>query len=137
MQCPCCSNKSYEECCAPYLEKGALAQSPEALMRSRYSAYARCNFDYIVKTTDPQRLQNFDHKASRDWMEKSTFTGLQVIKSSEDGNKGQVEFIARFRRGEEAEQVHHELSRFRKQAGVWYFSQGKVVAPLIPENDTP
>lgn len=98
-------------------------------MRSRYTAYARRNFDYVLNTTDPQRRLDFDHQASREWMDSSTFTGLEVLRSTDEGNKGMVEFIARFRTGEGPEQAHHEVSKFRKQAGVWYFREGKVVAP--------
>ena len=40
MNCPCCSGKIYEECCAPFHRKEKHAPTAEALMRSRYSAYA-------------------------------------------------------------------------------------------------
>lgn len=127
MKCPCCSGKEFSGCCEPLLSGERAASTPEALMRSRYSAYAQRNFEYVLNTTDPQRRFDFDHEASKDWMENSTFTGLEVLSSSEDGNKGIVEFKARFKRGEGAEEVHHELSRFRKQGGVWYFREGKVL----------
>ena len=39
--CPCGSGKEYGECCEPIIKGTALAQSPEALMRSRYTAYAK------------------------------------------------------------------------------------------------
>ncbi len=94
-------------------------------MRSRYTAYARKNFDYILNTTDPQRRYDFDHESSRAWMNGSTFTGLQVLSASEEGNKGVVEFIARYRYGGGREETHHERSRFRKQGGRWFFRDGK------------
>jgi SEC-C motif-containing protein len=96
-------------------------------MRSRYSAYARKNFDYILETTDPQHRPDFNHKLSRDWMNNCTFMGLDVLNASEEGTKAFVEFIARFRRGEGAEEKHHERSRFRKHGGVWYFREGRIV----------
>ena len=121
MECPCCSGRPYDQCCGPLLEGTGQAPSPEALMRSRYTAYARKDFDYILATTDPQRRYDFDHDAARAWMQTSTFTGLKVLASSEDGNKGVVEFIACFRRNGGAEEKHRELSQFRKQAGRWYY----------------
>ena len=48
--CPCGSRKLFSQCCEPF-HKGALPPTAEALMRSRYSAYANKNVDYIVETT--------------------------------------------------------------------------------------
>jgi SEC-C motif-containing protein len=67
-----------------------------------------------------------DHDANRDWMNSSTFTGLQVLNSSDNGTNGTVEFIARYRRAG-AEQSHHERSTFRKHRGRWYFREGAAV----------
>ena len=50
--CPCQSGLRYKRCCRP-LHQGAPAPSPEALMRSRYSAYALGLVDYIIDTTLP------------------------------------------------------------------------------------
>jgi SEC-C motif-containing protein len=39
--CPCGSdNKKYTDCCGRYLDGGEAAPTAEALMRSRYTAYA-------------------------------------------------------------------------------------------------
>jgi SEC-C motif-containing protein len=89
------------------------APTAEALMRSRYTAYAKRDFDYILRTTDPQRRYDFDHRASKEWMDRCTFTKLEVLHAEEQGNKGFVEFIAHFRREDGAEVAHHEFSRFR------------------------
>lgn len=127
MQCPCGSGSAFAACCGPLLDGAAPAASPEALMRSRYAAFVTRNFDYILATTDPQRRYDFDHEANRAWMNASVFTGLEVLSSSEEGNKGAVEFVARYRRDGGPERKHHERSRFRKQAGRWYFRDGKTV----------
>jgi SEC-C motif domain protein len=50
--CPCGSGLKYKKCCR-VLHSGASAPSPEALMRSRYSAYALDRIDYIMLTTHP------------------------------------------------------------------------------------
>ena len=104
------------------------APSPEALMRSRYSAYATRDFDYVLATTDPQRRFDFDEKSSREWMETCTFTGLEIVRASDEGNKGVVEFKAAYTDGEGKPTLHHEISKFRKQAGTWYFREGKILA---------
>ena len=38
--CPCGSGRAFDECCGPFLSGAAAAPTPEALMRSRYAAYA-------------------------------------------------------------------------------------------------
>tara|TARA_B110000881_G_C18489697_1_gene471098 strand:- start:468 stop:968 length:501 start_codon:yes stop_codon:yes gene_type:complete len=50
MLCPCGTKKSYNECCLPVITKNKLAQSPEQLMRSRYSAYSQNMAQYIFNT---------------------------------------------------------------------------------------
>ncbi|MCG6204059.1 SEC-C domain-containing protein [Rhodopseudomonas sp. HC1] len=124
MTCVCGSGKSYDDCCGPLLARARQAQSPEALMRSRYAAYVLKDFDYIVETTDPDTTALFDHDANRAWMEQSTFVDLLVLASSEKGSRGNVEFVARFSRNG-TDQTHHEHSQFRKHKGRWYFSGGE------------
>jgi SEC-C motif-containing protein len=126
MNCPCGSGKPCDQCCGPLLAGTMPAASPEALMRSRYTAYVQKNFDYVVETTDPELRDLLDHDANRDWMNSSTFTGLQVLNSSENGSSGTVEFIARYRRAR-AEYSHHERSQFRKHRGRWFFREGVTV----------
>ncbi|MEG2139978.1 MAG: YchJ family metal-binding protein, partial [Bilophila sp.] len=49
-QCPCCSGRTYEDCCAPYVEGRESAPTAEALMRSRYTAHALGKYDYLNET---------------------------------------------------------------------------------------
>jgi len=50
MLCPCGSNTLYEDCCLCIIDGKQLAKSPQQLMRSRYSAYAMKNTQYILDT---------------------------------------------------------------------------------------
>ena len=50
--CPCHSGKPYSNCCEIY-HNGKLPENALQLMRSRYSAYAKHDFDYIMHTTHP------------------------------------------------------------------------------------
>lgn len=124
--CPCGSGVDFKDCCEPLLD-GAPAPSPERLMRSRFVAYAQKKVDYIVATTDPQRRGEVSREAVEAWMNEAEFTRLEVLSQTDEGNKGTVEFRAHHLSGG-AEQIHHEVSRFRKQAGVWYFRTGKVLS---------
>ena len=96
-------------------------------MRSRYSAFVTKNFDYLNETQHPQTRSPKDIEANQQWAEAVTFTGLEILRSSEDGNKGMVEFKAHYKDTASKEAiVHHEISSFRKQAGLWYFREGKL-----------
>ncbi len=73
-----------------------------------------------MQTIDPQKKVDFANKENKAWMEQSEFIGLEVLSSSMDGNKGHVEFKASFVEDGKTE-VHHEKSKFRKLAGIWYY----------------
>ena len=46
--CPCGSQQTFENCCQPLLAGMAFADTAEALMRSRYSAFSTGNIDYLI-----------------------------------------------------------------------------------------
>ena len=51
--CPCTSGLPYRDCCARY-HRGAEPPDAEALMRSRYSAFAEREVDYLWRTLHPE-----------------------------------------------------------------------------------
>lgn len=126
MNCYCGSNKEFSNCCEPLLNGERMPIGPEELMRSRYSAFCVKNMDYLVDTTDPQTRLTFDFEATKDWADTASFLKLEVLRSSEEGTKGVVEFKAHYQMPEHPPEIHHEISKFRKQAGRWYFREGKV-----------
>ena len=48
--CPCLSGMSYESCCEPLHREKQRAATAEQLMRSRYSAFALAEVDYLIAT---------------------------------------------------------------------------------------
>ena len=94
-------------------------------MRSRYSAFAKNQMEYLRETTDPQTLDKIDEDANQEWADRAKFLRLEIVSASESGTKGTVEFKA-FYSVDDEEYVHHEVSTFRKQAGEWFFKSGKV-----------
>jgi SEC-C motif-containing protein len=111
--CPCGSTLPYDECCGP-LHAGAAAPTPEALMRSRFSAYALGLDAYVLATwhpsTRPARLDNEDIEWRR----------LQIVDVSGDV----VEFRASYRTPEGAGLLH-ERSRFVREGGRWLYVDGE------------
>ncbi len=43
--CPCGAMRDYVRCCGQYIDAAVLPESPEQLMRSRYTAFVRRNSD--------------------------------------------------------------------------------------------
>jgi SEC-C motif-containing protein len=122
--CKCCSGKKFTLCCEPYL-KGVLSpDTPEKLMRSRYSAFSLLNIDYIQETMRGKPLINFDKDSVYLWAKNVAFIKLEIIKTSMDEpNKGCVEFIATFIENDKLNYIH-ENSEFIKEDCVWYYCDG-------------
>lgn len=119
MSCPCGSNKDYSQCCQPYLEGKAHAPTPEALMRSRYTAYVKVAVPYLRDTLAPESRGDFSEKDVKEWASKSEWLGLEILKA--EGSS--VEFVAKYRAQEKVIE-HHEVSTFRKDKDRWYFVDG-------------
>lgn len=96
-------------------------------MRSRYCAFVKNEMEYLQDTTDPQTLEGIDEAGNREWAEVAKFQKLEILSAEEKVNKGLVEFKAHYSvDGEDF--IHHEISTFRRQAGVWFFKSGKIKA---------
>ena len=138
--CPCGTGRIYSECCEPYITGKAKAPTAEALMRSRYSAYAEHAIDYIVNTCIRREKDNdIDHKSTRDWSERSNWLGLKIISTEKGGladKEGTVEFEAVYERNG-LKDVHHEKAKFKRDSvtsgdetagvGEWLYDEGDVI----------
>ena len=47
-KCPCLSGKNYADCCEGIIKGTKKAETAEALMRARYSAYAKAEVEFIM-----------------------------------------------------------------------------------------
>ncbi|MCA1907416.1 MAG: YchJ family protein [Magnetospirillum sp.] len=120
--CPCGSGQSLDLCCAPLLS-GAAASSPEALMRSRYTAFTQANAAYLEDTLAPEAKEDYNRDETEAWIKEAKWHGLEVRGASEEGDGGSVEFVARYTfRGKPY--AHHELASFRKLDGRWVYVDG-------------
>lgn len=115
--CPCGSGEHYHDCCEP-LHLGAVASSPEALMRSRYTAFVQNRPDYLLTTwhhsTRPETLSLED---APNW------TSLKILGSTRAGNQGTVHFRAIYRLGS-GWGFLEENSDFLQENGHWYYVRG-------------
>ncbi|MFT4929378.1 MAG: SEC-C motif-containing protein [Phenylobacterium sp.] len=140
MLCPCCSGQPYVACCEPLISAKQTAPTPEALMRSRYSAYTQHAIDYIVQTYAHDTRAQSSAEDIAQWAKSVTFVRLDVIATSklesESGLKPQdntgaqafVEFSAHYLQDNKHHQLH-EKSRFVVEQQQWRYIDGT----LIPE----
>lgn len=121
LPCPCGSGQLLSACCAP-LHAGVAAASAEQLMRSRYSAYALGNIDYIVSSTVPAQQQLLDVPAITAWSQQNQWQGLIIhrVQAKANTRHAQVEFSAHFS-NQQGAQTHRELSAFVHIGSYWYF----------------
>jgi SEC-C motif-containing protein len=126
--CPCGSGKAYCDCCEPIIKKMTLAPSPEALMRSRYTAYAKHEIAWLKDSLEATQRDDFDEPSVEAWSRESEWLGIEIkqTKTEEEKNIGWVEFVARFKQGN-ITRNHHELGEFHKVGGAWYFYDGRAV----------
>jgi len=128
LPCPCRSEEAdplpYTACCQVWhngLAEGKHAPTPEALMRSRYSAYAVGLINYLLATWYPETAPGELELSPIKW------TNLEVLHAEETGDAGVVEFIVRFKVNGRAQKMH-EISRFVRQTGRWYYIDGQMMA---------
>ncbi|CDZ77073.1 hypothetical protein BN59_01352 [Legionella massiliensis] len=137
-QCPCGSSKKYLDCCGLFIEGQKHADTPEKLMRSRYSAFTMANTDYIKKTMCGKSMEGFDESEVEAWAKQVNWVGLQVVKSymdETDENIGYVEFIASFHE-KGKKQAMHELSKFQRIDGQWFYTEGVYTEGKPPKDKT-
>ncbi|MBP7991137.1 MAG: hypothetical protein KAY91_00590 [Rhodocyclaceae bacterium] len=121
--CLCGSGKSAESCCRPCHEGKTTAATAEALMRSRYVAYALGLEPYLLTTwhatTRPTSLA-LDKEPNLRWL------GLSIKRHELNGeNRAIVEFIARYKIDGRAYRLH-ENSRFVREDGCWFYVDGDI-----------
>jgi len=123
--CHCGSGRPFDECCGPYLSGASVPPTPEALMRSRYSAFATANVAYLGETLLPGTQDDFDADQVTEWAKNSQWTGLEVRSTADgkDADEAFVEFVAKFVM-DGKELIHHETGRFQKQDGRWWYVDG-------------
>lgn len=118
--CPC-GHGDYAKCCQPLHLGQAQAKTAAQLMRSRYSAFALAEIDYIVATTAQGQQQYLDQQAIAQWSKHNRWLSLEIVKVNEQVDKTHafVEFKANYDDGQV--QQHHEGSYFVRVEQQWYF----------------
>lgn len=124
-RCPCGGRPegtSLAQCCGPFVAGEAWPAEPEAVMRSRYTAYAIGNADHVFRTWHPAtRPDDVEIDPALTW------TGLDVLSVGGDDTEGVVEFAAHWTSGEGKVRQRgavRERSTFTRRAGRWFYRDG-------------
>ncbi len=118
--CPCGLEQTYAECCGQYIA-GTPAPTPDLLMRSRYTAFIKEDYDYIRATWHPETLpEDLGEEEPSNWV------GLEIIEwaMDEEEVEGEVEFKASLIFDNKLELLH-EVSDFEKIDGKWVYHSGE------------
>ncbi|WP_241977079.1 MULTISPECIES: YchJ family protein [unclassified Cryobacterium] len=117
-RCPCLSGLTYAECCGPLHAGQGSAPTAERLMRSRYSAFAVGDTEYLLATWHPAtRPESLELDADMQWVRLDI---LRTVRGGPLDTDGVVEFAAHYRLdGQRAQQ--HETSRFLKVDRRWFY----------------
>ena len=138
-KCPCGSGREYADCCGAVIEGRSDARTAEALMRSRFSAFVMKETAYLESSLHPKYRADHDREATQRWADNAEWEKLQIVDKEAGGeadDTGTVEFIAAYRQ-DDTSHSHHEVGRFRRHKGRWYYTDGKTVAEGPRRNEGP
>lgn len=97
-KCYCGSNKDFSDCCQQYLVNKTKPKCAEQLMRSRFSAYATNNAQYIYDTyaNNSKASQSVDD--IKEWSKACVWLALQVHSFEENSlnNEANIEQFVEF-----------------------------------------
>ncbi|SEL26639.1 SEC-C motif-containing protein [Colwellia chukchiensis] len=136
MLCPCGSEQTFAHCCQAIISAEKSANSPLQLMRSRYTAYAMQNADYIYQTYASVSQVAQSISEIKAWAQQTKWLKLSIHHTSDyvqdliDQRQAQVEFSAFYlHQGDIC--CLHENSNFIKERGAWRYLDGEVFSNQI------
>lgn len=124
--CPCGQKASFTDCCGPLLVGARQAETAEALMRSRYTAYIEGAVDYLIATTAAEARGALDREGLAAYCRNLRGISLRMLEVRGGGlleDTGVVEFAATLR-AQGRTFVQRERSRFVREFGRWVYVDG-------------
>lgn len=124
--CRCGSSKLFSQCCSPFINRTSIPDTAEQLMRSRFTAFALNELQYLCDTHYPsERSPNELHELKQNSLHTSwvqlTIHNTQYGLS--DNNTGTVEFSAVFYANKQFFELR-ENSSFIKKNKQWFYVEG-------------
>ena len=129
--CPCGSLKKYKKCCKPFHDKITFPKTALELMKSRYSAFAVANSDYIIFTTHQNNpdfttdLKSWTNDILN-FSKNTRFEKLEILEFIDGDIESFVTFKATlFQKENDISFI--EKSRFLKVEEIWLYVDGKFI----------
>lgn len=122
--CPCTSKKTFDQCCQPFLLGKKLPDTPEQLMRSRFTAYSEKRADYLISTTLEEKRGELDLEELKGYCRTIKCISLKILDTAVNGDEGTVTFHASLQMGGRRT-LHREHSTFRRVDGRWFYVDGE------------
>ena len=118
--CYCGSILAFSICCQKYIVGKLKAPTALALMKSRYSAYATHQVDYLWNTTHDSQRKFYSKTEILNWATANEWLKLEIIATTENT----VDFKAYYRDANKQTHIHHEFSNFMQENGSWFYVDG-------------
>ena len=134
--CYCGSPSSYANCCKPFVEQQVSASTPEALLRSRYSAFCVAAKDYLIESHYPATRGLDLGKQLNTTIANTQWCSLRIITTNQTllPQYTKIEFVAFFKNFERIGQLH-DLSKFIYDKK-WYYYDSTILNPIkLGRND--
>ena len=128
--CPCGSQKKFRKCCKVFHE-GEIASTALELMKSRYSAYAASDSDYIINTTHRDNkdyttdIESWKSKI-HEFFDHTEFKGLEILDFVDGEKEAYVTFKATLFQGA-IDTSFIEKSKFVKVNNLWLYHSGEFI----------
>ena len=122
--CPCGSRKVYRLCCYPFISEKKLAPTAEALMRSRFTAFAKKKNHYLAATVAGRAKYEGNSTSAAPHITWLTLTIHAVHQGTAQDTYGEVRFTATYKEkysGSARVQSFEEHSVFEKISGRWFY----------------
>ena len=123
--CPCGSNFPYTDCCGPLVRETSYADTAEDLMRSRFTAYAKKNWSYLINTLHPEERESKSVESLASNNDNIEWEKLEIHSTKEgqfNDQRGEVAFVAKYL-DQGVSKTMRERSSFIKEDGRWYYSE--------------
>jgi SEC-C motif-containing protein len=132
--CPCGSKINIQQCCLPVIQAKQKAQTAEALLRARYTAFTLGEIDFILSSHHSKTRNDIKREEIEDWSKTSKWLGLKIVEieaGKAEDEKGTLLFSAQYH-ADGKDHDHWEKSFFEKEEGNWKFldAQGVQVGPI-------
>jgi SEC-C motif domain protein len=129
--CPCGSLQKYKKCCKTFHDKITFPKTALELMKSRFTAFAVENADYIISTThndNPDFTSDINSwkKDILNFSQNTNFEKLEILDVIDQEEESFVTFKATLKQN--AKDISFtEKSRFLKDGEKWLYVDGQFI----------